>query len=221
MPGGLELLQSLTYRLQDPAWLQDPNNVMSLILNPIGLAGMLLLVAIVGPLVEELLKPVGLLFIPRRPGRAEAFLGGLAGASGFALAEGMFNSAANLEAWLFVVLMRVGTSLMHCLAGGLVGLGWHYLRTARRPWQAVGLYLSAAALHGVWNTAALGIGGLAFGAQLWGEAIANLSVVLLFGVIGMLALIYAVLLFGLTRWLQADLAHGTSLVSADPSGGPR
>ena len=72
MPGGLEALQSLTSRLQDPAWLQEPNNLMPLIFTPAALGGILLLVGVVGPLVEELFKPVGLLFIPRRPGRAEA-----------------------------------------------------------------------------------------------------------------------------------------------------
>lgn len=204
-PGGLETLQSLALNLQDPAWWENPENILSLVFTPAGLAGILLLVVVVGPLVEELLKPVGVLLIPRRPGRAEAFLWGLAGASGFALTEGMFNSAVDLNAWLPVVLMRVGASLVHCLTGGLVGLGWYSLRTARRPWRAGGLYLLAVILHGVWNMVTLGLGGVAFGGALLGEATVNLGIALLLGALGLLIVACAVALVGLVRWLQADL----------------
>ena len=102
-PEGLDTLQWLIFSLRDPVWWKDPNNLSSLIFTPAGLAGVFLLTVIISPLIEELLKPVGVLLIWRRPGRAEAFLWGLAGASGFAAAEGMFNSAVNLDAWLPVV----------------------------------------------------------------------------------------------------------------------
>ena len=210
MPGGLETLESLALSLQDPAWWEQPDGVLSLIFLPALLVGLLLLVVIVGPLVEELLKPVGVLLIPRRPGRAEAFLWGLAGASGFALTEGMFNSAADLDGWLIVVLMRVGTSLMHCLAGGLVGLGWYSLRTARRPWQAAGLYLLAVTLHGLWNVIALGISGLVFLG-----ATANWAVFLLLAALGLLVVVCIVALDRLVRRLQAELPDEAAAVSAE------
>ena len=205
-PEGLDTLQWLIFSLRDPVWWKDPNNLSSLIFTPAGLAGVFLLTVIISPLVEELLKPVGVLLIWRRPGRAEAFLWGLAGASGFAAAEGMFNSAVDLDAWLPVVLMRVGTSQVHCLAGGLVGLGWYFLRTDGQPWRAVGLYLVAVALHGTWNAVVLGIGGFSFASLGVGEAMASLGIVLLLGLLGLLILVCIVALALLVRWLQTDLS---------------
>ena len=204
-PEGLDTLRWLIFSLRDPVWWEDPNNLSSLIFTPLGLVGVFLLTVIISPLIEELLKPVGILLIRRRPGQAEAFLWGLAGASGFAVAEGMFNSAVNLDAWLPVVLMRIGTSQVHCLTGGLVGLGWYFLRTAGRPWRAIGLYLAAVALHGTWNAVALGIGGLSFASPGVGEAMASLGIVLLLGVLGLLILVCIVALVLLVRWLQTDL----------------
>lgn len=204
-PGGADTLQSLLSNLQDPAWLQDPDNLFSLILTPAGLAGAFLLLVVVSPLVEEMLKPIGVLFISRRPGQAEAFLWGLAGASGFAMTEGMLNSAADLGAWLPVVLMRIGTSLMHCLAGGLVGLGWYFLRAARRPVGAVGLYLAAVALHGAWNALTLGIAGLSLALPTIGEVFAGLGSMLLLGALGLLIVVCTIALALLVRWLSASL----------------
>lgn len=213
-PGGLDALQSLALDFQDPAWLDDPHKLLSLLLTPVGLVGAFLLVVVISPLIEELLKPVGVLFIRRAPGRAEAFLWGLAGASGFALAEGMFNSAVELDAWQPVVLMRIGTSLMHCLAGGLMGLGWYSVRTTRRPWRAAGLYLLSASLHGTWNAITLAIGGLSFASPTIGAA-ASLGAGLLLGTLGLLIVVCAVALALLVRWLQAALPGEEVAVSAE------
>jgi len=204
-PGGQQTLQSLARQMQDPAWLQDPDNLLSLVLTPVGLAGAFLLLVVISPLIEELLKPIGLLLIRRRPGQAEAFLLGLAGAAGFAMLEGVLNSAIDLNAWLSVTLMRIGTSLMHCLAGGLVGMGWHALRSARQPWRAVGFYLSGVALHAVWNSLALGIAALSLAFPTPGAALAGLGGALLLGALGLLIAACIVALALLVRWLQADL----------------
>ncbi|UCC65424.1 MAG: PrsW family intramembrane metalloprotease [Anaerolineae bacterium] len=204
-PGGLDTVQSLLLNIRDPAWLEDPNSVASLIFTPLGLAGLFLLVVIIGPLIEEMLKPVGVLLIRRRPKRAEAFLWGIAGASGFAMVEGVLNSAVDLDAWLAVASMRVGTSLMHCLAGGLVGLGWYFLWSARRPLQGIGLYLLAVVLHGTWNAVTLGIGGLAFVAPEIGDALAGLGLTVLLGTLGFLIVVALVALAWLVRRLRADL----------------
>jgi hypothetical protein len=219
-PGGLDALQLLLLNLQDPVWLEDPRNLASLVFSPVGLTGVFLLTVVIGPLIEEMLKPIGVLFfVWRRPRQAEVFLWGLAGASGFAMVEGMFNSAVNLDAWLLIALMRVGTSLMHCLAGGLVGLGWYFLWTARQPTKAIGLYLVAVVLHGTWNAAALGIGGLSFAASEIGEALTGLGIASLLGVLGLLAVVglaALVLLVGkLGAALDSETDGGMAVVVVD------
>ncbi len=206
LPQGVDILQSLLLDLQSPSWWENPDNLLSMIFTPVGLMGTLFLLVVVSPLIEEMLKPIGILFIRRCPGRAESFLWGLGGASGFALAEGMFNSAVDLDAWLPVVLMRIGTSLMHCLTGGLVGLGWYALRTDRRFWRAVGLYLGAVTMHGAWNALALGISGLSFASPRIGDVAANIGLGLLLGTLGLFVLVCTIVLVWLVRRLQAELA---------------
>jgi len=203
-PGGVDALQSLMFNLQNPAWLGDPDGLLSLLFTPVGLVGVFLLAVVISPLIEELLKPAGVLFMRHTPGQAQAFLWGLAGAAGFALVEGMFNSAVELDAWQPVVLMRVGTSLMHCLAGGLMGLGWYSLRTGRL-WRAAGLYLLAVSLHGTWNAIALGITVFSFESPGPGGNAANVGIWLLLGTLGLLIVVCIVALAVLVRWLQTTL----------------
>jgi hypothetical protein len=93
----------------------------------------------------------------------------VAGGAGFALAEGLLSGALSLDAeqvWLLAMVSRAGTVVIHCLAGGLMGLGWQALLSGRRRIRALGYYVAAVAAHGLWNGL---VGGLAF-MQLLGGA---------------------------------------------------
>jgi hypothetical protein len=157
-PGGLELLQALAQRLQDPAWLQTPSGLLILTHSPVVLAAAFLIVSAVVPLVEEGVKTVGVvLLVHRRPGLSEAFLWGVASGAGFALVEGLFSGAGALESWAPVTLLRVGATLMHCFTGGLMGLAWYYLFVQGRWGRLLGLYATSVSLHGLWNALAVGM----------------------------------------------------------------
>ena len=52
-PGGLDLIQELTDRLQTPTWLEDAGNLESLLRSPLVMAGAFLVVAVIIPLTEE------------------------------------------------------------------------------------------------------------------------------------------------------------------------
>ncbi len=108
-------------------------------------------VAVLIPVVEELIKPIGVWFLLSREISAwEGFvLGGLAGA-GYGLFENL-TIGANADVWMVVVISRIGTTAIHIFTSGLVGWGlvsaWkeaRYLRLGKA-------YLSAVLLHGVWN----------------------------------------------------------------------
>jgi hypothetical protein len=90
----------------------------------------------------------------RRPTLQQAFLWGLTGGAGFALAEGLFNSLGGLEEWATIVLLRVGATLLHCFAGALMGLAWYAVLAERRWGRALTLYAGAVCTHGLWNTLA-------------------------------------------------------------------
>lgn len=158
MPGGAATLRAWAVALQDPAWLDDPNQVRNVILSPGVAIGLYLLVALVIPLIEELLKAIGVVFMSyRHPSQAQALWWGLLGGAGFALTEGLLNTnlAAGDMSWITIAPLRFGTSVLHCCTGALMGLGWYAL-IARGRWQEWGTrYLQAVGLHFAWNTVAL------------------------------------------------------------------
>lgn len=171
LPGGPEWLQNFVTNLQDPAWTADPDNIRQLILAPPVLITLLMIFIVVAPLVEEAVKPLGVVLMGyRRPTRPQAFLWGVAAGAGFAIAEGLFNSTVSLEAWGLVVALRVGASAMHCLTSGLTALGLWSLGQTRRPWLLLGLYGLGVGMHALWNTAAVGMAGFSLLALSGSEA---------------------------------------------------
>ncbi len=157
-PGGPELLQVLALHLESPAWLQDPVRLAALAREPVILAA-IALVAVGGiPFVEEALKTVGVgLLTWQRPGPARAFVWGLAGGAGFALAENLLNTAGSLDTWMPVVVLRLGATLLHCFTGGLMGLAWYQLLGRRNLSRAAGLYVASVGVHAAWNALAAGL----------------------------------------------------------------
>jgi hypothetical protein len=154
-PGGQELLQAFADRLNDPTWLQDPAALSSVAWSPIVVIAVLAIFALIVPLIEETVKTAGVgLMAYRRPTMAEAYLWGMAGGAGFAVAEGLLNSASGLEAWVPAMLARVGAALLHCFTGGLMGLAWYRVLVQRRWGQGLGLYAASIGVHGAWNALA-------------------------------------------------------------------
>jgi len=196
-PNGIAWLQELTANLQDPSWIADPVNLSQVLLSPPIAITLVLIFVVIAPLGEELFKSLGVALMSyRRPGAAQAFLWGVAGGAGFAIAEGLFNSAIALESWSAVVLLRVGSTLMHCLGSGLMGLGWYYLLRTRRPWHILGTYAASVGLHVLWNMGAIGMAAVSLGAMASGAdelslALSGLGVLVLGAYLILLALFMA------------------------------
>jgi len=197
MPNGMAWLQELTTNLQDPSWIADPVNLSQVLLSPPIAITLVLIFVVIAPLGEELVKPLGVALMSyRRPGAAQAFLWGVAGGAGFAIAEGLFNAAVALESWSAVVLLRVGSTLMHCLGSGLMGLGWYYLLKTCRPWHILGTYAASVGLHVLWNVGAIGMAAISLGAMASGTdevslALSGLGVLVLGAYLILLALFMA------------------------------
>jgi RsiW-degrading membrane proteinase PrsW (M82 family) len=157
-PGGAERLLQLSTDLQDPAWVENPENLAQLVLSPPALAVIVLVFVVLAPLIEEFLKALGVLLLGYRlRGRAEAWVWGVACGAGFALAESLFNGSIALEGWGIVMVTRWGASLMHCVASGIMGLGWHDALASRRPWRLLTAYARSTGVHALWNAAAVGV----------------------------------------------------------------
>jgi len=157
-PSGVAWLQELLTNLQNPAWFANPEALYKLLLSPPILLILSLTLTIIAPLIEESLKPLGVIIMSyRRPSKAQSFLWGLAGGAGFALTENLSSGAIALDAWGMVMLMRIGCTAMHCLGGGLMGLGWYYFLIAHRPWLLAGAYVASIGSHAIWNATAGGL----------------------------------------------------------------
>ncbi len=217
MPGGAAWFEELSVYLQDPRWLQNPESLYSPLLSPPILIALGLLVIVIAPMIEELFKVLGVVMMSyRRPSKAQSFLWGLAGGAGFALAEALLNGASSLEGWAGVATMRVGATAMHCLGSGLMGLGWYYLFTTRRPWRLLGAYAASVSLHSLWNVAAsiMLVVSLSAASSAANEVRLALGGLFIFALMAFLTLLASFVIFiilYLTRWLQAQMITEESI----------
>lgn len=126
--------------------------IQSYLKNPFIAFGVLLFMAGIMPLLEEAIKPIGVwLLAKRRLTPVEGFTAGLISGAGFALVESLGYTSGGGQNWIFMVLIRAPTALMHILTCGLTGWGLAkaiYLRRSR--WFLAG-YGGAIGIHGLWN----------------------------------------------------------------------
>lgn len=151
----------------NPALLQsDPASLASefgKLFNPSNLLGWLLLVvAGIMPLVEELFKTLGVWLLKvRNPDPAESMRAGLLCGGGFALFEGLLSvislelSSVAFSEWVGLILGRFGGSLLHILTGGIIGLAIGKFWQNRKFGSLLLSYLVAWLLHASWNALAV------------------------------------------------------------------
>ncbi len=176
--------------------------------NPIVIAAGIGYIAILVPLIEELLKPLAVwLFALKIESPAQGFVLGMASGAGFALIESLNASADGTSSWPVIVSVRAGTSILHMTASGLVGWGIVSAFKEKRIGRLFAAYFAAVLIHGLWNAAAAGTGLSAIGESigkpqwLFNYVPALVCGLLVMG-IGMLAVLLAS-----NRKLKTDAAH--------------
>lgn len=159
-PQFTELFNSI---MSNPGVLQnDPGRLFSefkAMLNLQDLLGWpLLLFAGIVPLVEELFKTLGVWLLQvRNPDPKESFRLGLISGGGFALFEGLMSvrsiplGEVVYTDWAGLILGRFGGSLLHILAGGIIGLAIGKFWKNRKFAPLLLSYLAAWLLHAAWN----------------------------------------------------------------------
>ncbi len=158
-------------------WSETPpaniEAIMSIATSPVAIAGIILVLSFLAPLIEEFVKTLlmGVMGIWMRPEPGMAFIWGMACGLGFALVEGITNGSigfGNAGLWFGAVLARGLASMMHALTSGLLGLGWGSL-WQRKGWRLILFYAAAVTLHGLWNFSVvlLVVGGLLITTQGW------------------------------------------------------
>lgn len=179
-------------RILNP-WLMRPGVVYSVFI----------FIAILVPLIEEALKPIGVwLLAGRNLSPSQGFAIGLLSGSGFALFESLaFTSNAN--DWSLIATARIGTGAIHIVTAGLTG--WALVTAWRQgSYFRLGLtYLTAVLLHALWNGLTLVATGsqLASGGLAPGTFSANLATIAPLG-LGVLAFTAFLILVGANRRLR-------------------
>jgi len=161
---------------------------------------LLLVVAGIMPLIEELFKTLGVWLLKvRNPDPAESFRIGLLSGGGFALFEGLLSvnslqlDSLGFAEWAGLILGRFGGSLLHILAGGMIGLAIGKFWQNRKFGSLLLAYLAAWLLHAAWNALAL-FGGV--------NPLLNDSQVQAVWPYFALVLLFLGMLFGFTRLLR-------------------
>jgi hypothetical protein len=160
-PGGQASVELWLNRLSDPFWLENPTNLPELLtFAPVPLT-LVLVVVVLAPLIEEALKPLSVAMVSyRRATLAQVWVWGLVAGSGFALFENLFNTLMAVDLWAGVMTVRLGATVMHCVACGLIALGWqHWLKTRRVRWLLLG-YAVGVLVHALWNGAVVTLSGV-------------------------------------------------------------
>jgi hypothetical protein len=156
-PELLQELSNLALRLETLATPEDWQQVLApYIERPIFLTGIFTYAAVLIPLIEEALKPLGLwVLAKRRITPAEGFVGGMICGAGFGLFENLIALSTSGEGWAILAVIRISTALLHMLTTGVMGWALANAWTNRRYGWLVLSYAFAVSLHGIWN--ALGI----------------------------------------------------------------
>lgn len=153
-PGGEARVQALSDSMNQGGNTQDFSWIVTLLQSPWVLIIIGVFVAVLAPLIEELVKSLPVLSAPsvgRSVSRARFFAAGVFAGLGFSLTEALFYAAQQLpNAWANGVLLRALTVLIHATATGLMTLGWYEVKT-RRGARAVGYLLGGVGIHAVWN----------------------------------------------------------------------
>ena len=108
-------------------------------------------IAVLIPLVEELIKPaIVWLMLGRNPSPRVGFLMGAAAGAGYALFENL-TIGAEIQVWTFVTITRLGTAAVHILTTGIVGWGIASAWTEKKYFRLIWSLIASITFHGVWN----------------------------------------------------------------------
>ncbi len=129
--------------------------ILPYLVKPSVVVPALIFFSIVIPLLEELVKPLGVwLLVGKLDSAAQGFVFGALGGAGFALVE-TFNVSGQMGEWGIVLFTRIGTGLLHVTTSALMGGAIFPAVRERRYLRLLGTYLLVVLLHGLWNASAL------------------------------------------------------------------
>lgn len=123
--------------------------------SPLIMAGAIVFVSVIVPLIEELFKPIGVWFLIRKEiSAAEGFAAGALSGAGFAVFESLMLNAS-MEEWLIGSVVRIGTAVIHITTAAFSGWALALAWKKGRFFILVLTYLAVVTVHGIWNGLAI------------------------------------------------------------------
>jgi hypothetical protein len=174
----------------------------------------LMFVAVFVPLIEELIKPIGVWFLAGRSlSPAAGYTAGILSGAGFALFESLAMTSSG-EEWVVQVVARIGAAIVHIFTAGLMGwalaVAWKQKRYLR-----LGLtYLLAVGIHGTWNALAAMLAGVSIYQDLGLEIQQPLVAAIGYAspiILGFMTVTLFVLLLWINSNFRASLVHSEKL----------
>ncbi len=213
-PELLEQLQrfSFDYRYGAISPEEALDRVMPYLVKPAVAFSGLLYIAVFVPLIEEVLKPIGVwLLIGRKLTPIEGFAAGALSGAGYALVENL-GASANLEGWAALVVVRAGTAALHIYTAGLMGWALASAWGQRRYIRLGVAYLLAVTIHGLWNALSIfgGVVTLPLADQYLPPAVTSRGLPALGGVV-----VLAIAIFVLLIWSNFALRRSLRLEGID------
>jgi RsiW-degrading membrane proteinase PrsW (M82 family) len=153
MPGFNQALLDLVVLVRSPS--DDPQDLQRALEVFAAQRGVLFTlfsyVALLIPVVEELLKPAAVWLLRRRYLEPwEGFVLGATSGAGYALFENLTIGAA-AEIWTFITLTRLGTAAVHMFTAGMMGWGLASTFKEKKLRRIISAFVGAVAVHGIWN----------------------------------------------------------------------
>jgi hypothetical protein len=170
---------------------------------------------------REFGKGLGVQFMMRGPlTRAGVFALGAAAGAGFGFLEALLYGVAAIEEglghWWEIMLVRGGSSSLHVLATGLVGLAWWHWSVARRPATSWRLFGLAVLLHALWNAFAVTLFSKIFGLDTLSDRTIAITA---YSVVAVVSVAFIVAIAAVARRIR-DVpeapAEGTPLAGMSP-----
>jgi RsiW-degrading membrane proteinase PrsW (M82 family) len=145
--------------LADPSFFPplSIDEIAPILVDPWMIILALLFLALIVPLIEEVLKTMITWpwILSKRPSQ-EALMGGILGGAGYALFEALFLSQQS-QAWLPVMIGRAGATMMHTFTSGIASWGLAEGFVQKRWRRMLLCFAIAVGFHGLWNASAISI----------------------------------------------------------------
>jgi hypothetical protein len=156
-PELINTIESLSARLM---YTNNPEAITRImapyIYSPIVIGAGLVFFSAVIPVIEELIKPLGVWFSSSKlTTPRQGFIIGVLGGAAYALVESLGMSPGIPDASNVLSIVRAGTDLVHIVTTGM--MGWALVSAWReRKYVQLGLtYFLVIVIHGMWNALAL------------------------------------------------------------------